>query len=56
MLEKSEGNADAQQIEAILLLEVDFNAAHKIIFNDRLMPNLEGMNAILSKVIEGRQS
>ena len=45
-----------QKLRAILLLEVDFNTMHKIIFNNRLIPNLEAVNAILIEVIGGRQS
>ena len=40
MLEKSLGNTNAQKHRVILLLEVDFNAFHEIIFNSRIMPVL----------------
>ena len=56
MLEKVAGNVQVQKLQAILLLEADFNAMHKIMFNNRLMPNIEAMNAILMEVIEGRWS
>ena len=56
MLEKAEGIIDMKKLRAILLLEADFNAAHKIIFSNRLIPNLEAMNAIPAEVIVGRRS
>ena len=40
----------------ILLLEADFNALHKIVFNNRLMPKLEEAEAILVEIIGGRRS
>ena len=33
MLEKSEGNVHISKLRAILLLEADFNALNKIVFN-----------------------
>ena len=54
MLEKVVGNVQVQKLRAILLLEVDFNTMYKIIFNNRLMPNIEAMNAILIEIIGGR--
>ena len=56
MLEKSAGNFNAQKLRAILLLEADFNAMHKIIFNNRLAPNIEAANAIPMEIIGGRRS
>ena len=53
ILEKSAGNVHIQKLRAILLLEADFNAIHKIIFNNRLIPNIEAVNAIPIEVIEG---
>ena len=41
ILEKSLRNINAQNLRVILLLEVDFNALYKIIFNRRMMPVLE---------------
>ena len=38
------------------MLEADFNAMYKIMFNNRLMPNIEAMNAIPMEVIGGRRS
>ena len=56
ILEKAEGIADVKKLRAILLLEVDFNAGHKIIFNNRLIPTLEATNTIPGEVIGGRRS
>ena len=56
ILEKVVGNVHVQKLWAILLLEADFNAMHKIMFNNRLMPNIEAMNAIPMEVIGGRRS
>ena len=55
-LEKSAGNVNVQKLRAILLLEADFNAMHKIIFNNRLIPSIEASDAISMKVIGGRRS
>ena len=49
MLENTEGNINVQKLRAILLLEVDFNAMHKIIFNSRMTPTLEKMMAFYLK-------
>ena len=56
MLEKSGGNVNVQKLQAILLLEADFNAMHKMIFNNRLMANIEAANAIPMEIIGGRRS
>ena len=56
MLEKVPGNINVQKLRAILLLEADFNAMHKIIFNNRLIPRIEADNAIPLEVIGGRRS
>ena len=56
MLEKAEGIVDMMKLQAILLLEADFNAIYKIIFNNRLIPNLEVINVIPREVIGGRRS
>ena len=53
MLEKSAGNIHVQKLRVILLLEADFNAMYKIIFNNRLIPNIEVVNAIPMEVIGG---
>ena len=55
MLEKVAGNINVQKLRAILLLETDFNAMHKIIFNNRLIPSIEADKAIPMEVIgDGR--
>ena len=56
MLEKVAGNINVQKLRAILLLEADFNAMHKIIFNNQLMPRIEADNVIPIEVIGGRRS
>ena len=56
MLEKLAANANAQKLRAILLLEVDFNALHKIIFNNRLVLSAEMKEGIPMEVIRGRRS
>lgn len=56
MLVKIAGNMHIQKLRAILLLEADFNALHKIIFHNRLIPNLEANDAIPIEVIGGRRS
>ena len=53
ILEKSAGNVHVQKLRVVLLLEVDFNAMHKIIFNNRLILNIEVVNAIPIEVIRG---
>ena len=56
MLEKVAGNINVQKVQAILLLEADFNVMHKIIFNNCLMPRLETNKAIPIEVIGRRKS
>ena len=56
MLEKSAGDVNVQKLRAILLLEADFNAMHKIIFNNRLILSIEAENAIPMEIIGGRRS
>jgi len=51
MLEKTAGNVHIQKLRVILLLEAVFNAIHKIIFNTRLILNIEAENAIPMEVI-----
>ena len=55
MLEKQAGNVNAQNLRAILLLEADFNAIHKIIFNNRLISELEAADVIPTEAIGGRR-
>ena len=56
ILEKVAGNVNVQKLRAILLLEADFNALHKIIFNNRLIPNLDINNAIPMEAIGSRRA
>ena len=44
------------KLRVILLLEVDFNALHKIIFSSRILSALERDNLILSEVLGGHRS
>ena len=55
MLEKLEGNAHMSKLKAILLLEADFNALNKIVFNCQALPAIEASKAILLEVIGGRR-
>ena len=55
MLEKSTGSIQVFKLRAILLLEADFNALNKIVFNNRTIFNLEASNSILYEVIGGRR-
>jgi len=55
MLEKSKGYIDTIKLRAILLLEADFNALNKIVFNTKLMPSLERTNSIPYEIIGGRR-
>ena len=56
MLEKLACNANAQNLRAILLLEANFNAFHKIIFDNRLILSVEATNTTPIEVIRGRRS
>ena len=56
MLEKLPGNILAQKPWAILLLDTDFNAINKIIFNTWAMPSIELYNKIPSKIVGSRKS
>ena len=47
---------DIQKLCTILLLEADFNALNKIIFNTRVMPAIEKLYCVPSKVVGGRKS
>ena len=55
ILEKSTGNIQVSKLRAILLLEADFNALNKIVFNNRTISNLEASNSIPYEVIGGRR-
>ena len=55
MLEKAPGNIDINKLRAILLLEADFNAVYKIIFNSRMILRLEKANIIPNEIIGSRR-
>ena len=55
MLEKAPANIDVKKLRAILLLEADFNAVHKIIFNRKIMLRLKDVNIIPNEIINGRR-
>ena len=58
MLEKMKGIIQVDKLRAILLLEADLNALHKIMFNGRVLPALEEKKLIPIETIgsRGRQS
>ena len=56
MLEKLAGNINAQKLRAILFPEVDFNGMCKIIFDNRLISEIEATNIIPEEVIEDWRS
>ena len=47
MLEKAIGNMDIMKLRVILILEANFNALYKMVFNSRLIPKLEVREEIL---------
>ena len=53
---KVTGNANVQKLRVILLLEVDFNAIYKIIFNGRLILSIEREAVISIEVIGDRRT
>jgi len=55
ILEKVRGNIDIFILRAILLLEVDFNNLNKIIFNGRVLPQLEMKKEIPYEIIGRRR-
>ena len=55
MLEKLQYNIRVDKLRVILLLEANFNVLHKIIFNSRVVINLEARNSILKEIIRGRR-
>ena len=55
MLEKEKGNINIENLRVILLLEADFNRLNKIIYNSRVIPELEKREEILFEVIRGRR-
>ena len=55
MLVKSAGNVHIAKLRALLLLEADFNALNKIVFNRRALPSIKASNTIPFEVIRGRR-
>ena len=55
MLEKSKDHIDVAKLRAILLLEVDFDALNKIVFNTKLMISLKRTNSIPYEIIGERR-
>ena len=55
MLEKEKGNINVKKLRAILLLEADFNGLNKIIYNSRVIPELEKREEIPFEVVRGRR-
>ena len=55
MLEKKYGEINMPKLRAILLLEEDFNAISKIVFNTRLILRLEDKESIPREIIISRR-
>ena len=56
ILEKATDNVNVHKLRDIPLLEADFNAMHKIIFSNRLIPELEAADDIPPEAVGGRRS
>ena len=56
MLEKKANNIQVEKLRAILLLEADYNASNKIIFNIRMISMMEARNYIPHEIAGGRRS
>ena len=56
MLEKKSNEHLVSKLRAILLLEADFNAANKIIFNTQMIPTMKRKSEIPREIISGRKS
>ena len=56
MLDKKENEIHISKLRAILLLEKDFNAINKIIFNTRLILSIESRKEIPYEIIGGRKN
>ena len=54
ILKKALGNINVKKLRAILLLEIDFNALYKIIFNGKIIPTLEERNNMSHEIIGSR--
>ena len=55
MLEKSKGNIQVEKLRALLLLEADLNAFHKIIFNGRVLSSIKERKEIPIEIIGNRR-
>ena len=55
MLEKVARNMNMAKLRAILLLEADFNALNKIIFNRRAIPRIETAKTMPCELIGGKR-
>ena len=56
MLEKKANNISVSKLHAILFLEADFNVAKKILFNTRMILQIEINNEIPREIVGGRRS
>ena len=55
MLEKEKGNINVKKQRAILLLKADFNWLNKIIYNSRVILELEKREVIPFEVVGGKR-
>ena len=55
MILKKEANILVTKLRSLLLLEADYNAMNKIIFNTRLIPSLELYKMIPTEIIGDRR-
>ena len=56
VLEKTSGKIDVKKLRDILLLEEEFNSLHKIIFNTRVILQLESDHLKPQEIIGSRTS
>ena len=56
ILVKPLGNANTTKLRAIFLLEADFNTLHEIVFNSRLIIELEAKEEIRYEIIGGMRT
>ena len=56
MLEKKPNKVSVSKLRAILLLEANFNAANKIIFNTQIIPTIERRLEIPREIVGGRKA
>ena len=53
---KKPNDISVSKLQAILLLEADFNATNKIIFNTRVIPQIERQNKISREIVSRMHS